>query len=730
MKHQRLVVVSNRLPISVEKRDGKLSFTSSSGGLATAMSSLDNEDKVWVGWPGIPSEDLTPAEKREVATELAKHGCFPVHLTKDQIELFYEGYANDTLWPLFHYFQSYAKYSDTYWKVYKEVNELYEKAVRHVSHSNAKVWIHDYHLMLLPGMIRLHLPDTSIGFFLHIPFPSYEIYRLLPERKEILHGLLGDDLIGFHVYDYARHFLSSCLRLLGLHSNHGVVHYDNRSVRVDAYPISIDYSKFKKSLSEPAVLEAMTRFEKRYKNQKIILSVDRLDYSKGIPQRLEAFRRLLENNPEYIGKIKMIMVAVPSRTEVETYKELRDEIEQTVSRINGTYGTVEWAPIGYQFQNLPFDEVLALYAKADIALVTPLRDGMNLVAKEYVASKQDSPGVLLLSEMAGAIDELPEAVSLNPNDTASVEKAIKKALKMPKTEQIRRIKAMQERLTMYPVQAWSEDFLSDLSSSASSRMAMHKNLLGKPALKKIAAAYKRAKSRLIILDYDGTIQPFHSTPSPSVARPSKQLLKTLDILADDPKTVLAIVSGRPKLALDGWFKNHSMVLVADHGGWTRYDGEWTHIDVDFEDVKKRIRPLMERSTMRTPGSLIEEKDYALVWHYRNVAHDLAYLRTSELKRELQNELDDAEVTILNGRSVLEVKPAAYNKGDAAAELDALYQPDFILCAGDDYTDEDMFEALPDNSFSIHIGIGETKAKYQLAGVTDMLGLIEMLANQK
>ena len=730
MKHQRLVVVSNRLPISVEKRAGKLEFSSSSGGLATAMSSLDTKDMVWVGWPGIASDELTATDKRIIATELAKHGCVPVHLTKEQVELFYEGYSNDTLWPLFHYFQSFAKYSDKYWKAYKEANELFEKAVRRVAAPTAKIWVHDYHLMLLPGMLRMHLPDASISFFLHIPFPSYEIYRLLPERKEILHGLLGADLIGFHIYDYARHFLSSSLRLLGLHSSHGVIHYDDRTVRVDAYPISIDYAKFKKSLQAPEVKHAIERLDTQYSHQKMILSVDRLDYSKGIPERLEAFRRLLENNPEYRSKVKLVMIAVPSRTEVDTYRELRDDIEQTVSRINGTYGTVEWAPISYQFQNLPFEEVLALYAVADIALVTPLRDGMNLVAKEYVASKQQRPGVLLLSEMTGAIDELPESLSINPNDASSVEKAIKKALRMPKTEQLRRIKAMQERLTMYPVQAWGEDFLSDLTASASNRLALHKKLLGAPALEKLAAAYKRAKSRLIILDYDGTIQPYHSTPSPAAARPSPKLLATLESLAGDPNTVLAIVSGRPKFALEGWFKNPAMVLVADHGAWTRYDGEWTHVDVDFDEIKKHVRPIMERTTMRTPGSVIEEKDYALVWHYRNVPHELAYVRTSELHRELQNELEDMDVTILKGRSVLEVKPAGFNKGDAAAELDALYQPDFVLCAGDDYTDEDMFEALGDDSFTIHVGTHDTKARFQLASVSDTVKLIELLAKQK
>lgn len=729
MRGQKLIIVSNRLPINVEKIDGKLKFTRSSGGLASAMSSVNVDDRIWVGWPGIASEDLTPADKTTITNELAKESCYPVFLSRTQIELFYEGYSNDTLWPLFHYFQSFAKYSDEYWKAYGEVNKLYAKATKKVAHNSAKIWIHDYHLMLLPKLLRATLPGAAIGFFLHIPFPSFEIYRLLPERKELLHGLLGADLIGFHIYDYARHFLSSCLRLLGLHSAHSTLHYDDRTVRVDAYPISIDYSKFKKTLETSGVKNHISALKETYPRQKIILSVDRLDYSKGIPARLEAYRRLLEHSTEYRGKVKLVMVAVPSRTEVDTYRELRDEIEQTVSRINGTYGTVDWAPISYQFQNLPFDEIIALYSVADIALVTPIRDGMNLVAKEYVASKQSESGVLLLSEMTGAIDELPEALSINPNDAASLEKAIKQALRMPKTEQRKRLKSMQERLMLYPVQAWSEDFLSDLSTSVGMRQGSSRKQLGKPAMEKMARAYERSSSRLIILDYDGTIQPYHGSPNAAIAKPAQKLLETLNTLANDPKTILAIISGRPKFALEGWFKNPNIILVAEHGAWSRYSGEWTHTDVDFSEIKKHARPLMERITMRTPGSLIEEKDFALVWHFRNVPHELSYVRANELRRELRNRLEGMEATLLDGRSVIEVKPATFHKGESAAELDALYQPDFILCAGDDKADEAMFEVLPENAYTIHVGFNETKARFQVPNVHNMISLLGLIAKK-
>ncbi|MBI3889306.1 trehalose-6-phosphate synthase, partial [Candidatus Saccharibacteria bacterium] len=431
MSSSSTVIISNRLPISVSRKDTKLVFDASSGGLATAMSSLEVEDKIWVGWPGIDADTLTDDERVEITDELQKHGCFPVFLSAKEVELYYEGYANDTLWPLFHYFQSVARYHNEYWDAYKLVNEKFADAVATVSTEQARIWIHDYHFMLLPALIRDRLPAATIGFFLHIPFPSFEIFRLLPQRKELLKGLLGADIVGFHVYDYAQHFLDSCLRLLGVPSSNGALQYEGRAVKAAAYPIGVDYEKFRKQLGLKETKDALKQLDATYDKEKLILSVDRLDYSKGIPERLEAFRLLLEKHPEYIGKVKLLMIAVPSRTGVQAYQELRDEIEMTVSRINGTFGTVDWAPISYQFQNRPFSEVVALYAKAEIMLVTPIRDGMNLVAKEYVASKKRRHGVLILSEMAGAIDEMPESLSINPNNALSVANAIHDALIMP-----------------------------------------------------------------------------------------------------------------------------------------------------------------------------------------------------------------------------------------------------------------------------------------------------------
>ncbi len=730
MSKYKLVIASNRLPVSVVRRDGKLEYEASSGGLATAMASLEQDDKIWVGWPGIPSDDLTDSEKDSITQKLMEQGCYPVFLTAEQVELFYEGFSNDTLWPLFHYFQSLTHHRNEYWDAYQEVNDLFARAAAEVVTEDGSVWIHDYHLLTMPSMLRALNSDLSIGFFLHIPFPSFEIYRLLPQRKELLKGLLGADLIGFHVYDYARHFLSSCLRLLGLNSYQGSIEYEGRMVKIDAYPIGIDYKKFRDTLSLPATKKAISALSDMRKDMKLILSVDRLDYSKGIPERLEAFRILLSDFPEWRGKVRLQMVAVPSRTEVRTYQELRDTIEQTVSRINGEYGTVDWAPISYQFQNRPFEEVVALYAVADVALVTPVRDGMNLVAKEYIASKQNRPGVLILSEMTGAMDELPEAISINPSNTRSVAEAMHRALKMSKREQMRRISDMQRRLKTYTVQAWGADFMNDLLSADGAREHQHRKRMTDEAREELEASFREADRRLIILDYDGTLKDFVSSPRALLAKPSIRLRRIIKRLADDDRNHIAIISGRPKKTLERWFRGISVSLVAEHGAWTRYDGKWTRVDVDFKHIKKKLRPVLERYVSRTAGAEIEEKDYSLVWHYRNVAPELAYVRAGEMKRELIDVLNTDDIGVYSGDKIVEIKPVGINKGDAAAELEALYPSDFILAAGDDYTDEDMFRELPTESFTIKIGSGNTKARAQLSDVQEMTQLLDDLGKQK
>lgn len=727
---QKLIIVSNRLPISVSKIDGKLEFTNSSGGLATAMSSLDTKlvDRVWIGWPGIASEELTAIERRKVTLKLREQGCFPVYLTSQQIKNFYSGYANDTIWPLFHYFQSYTQHNSDFWAAYKEVNEIFKTAVLKQSNNDSLIWIHDYHLMLLPKLLRKVLPKSSIGFFLHIPFPSYEIFRQLPNRNEILEGLMGADLIGFHIYDYARHFLSSVLRATDTESKHGTLTIEGRTIRTDAFPIGIDYQKFATTAKKGRDNDVAKILEDHYSGQKIILSVDRLDYSKGILKRLEAFEQFLKENPQFCKKVTLVVIAVPSRIEVETYKELRDAIELAVSRINGTYSTVDWSPISYQFKNLPFEELVALYARADIALVTPLRDGMNLVAKEYIASKHNNLGVLILSEMAGAIDELHEAVQVNPNDTDSIVWSIKKALKMPKKEQKLRILSMKSRLSQYTVQRWASDFIEQLNNVKQAQTEQNQKVLSATHTGEIISAFNSAKKRILFLDYDGTLRNFTPDYASSRVAPPKSLLKILDKLGKKESTEVYIISGRPHGILEKWLGHLPLNLVAEHGAWIKQNGMWSQQKFSSREFKKAILPILKRFTDRTPGALVEEKSSALVWHYRNVATELAYTRRASLRRELGTVIDSNEFGIYSGNKIIEIKPRDVHKGETVKRVLKNESSDFILCIGDDYTDEDMFRALPDHAFSIRVGYEETTARFQINNVDAVVQLLRLLGD--
>lgn len=729
MSKNNFIVISNRLPVTVLKQNGKLLFQPSSGGLATAMSSVEaDSDHIWVGWPGINSDDLTGDDKKTITKKLKDFSCVPVFLTRRQVENFYEGYSNEGIWPLFHYFQSLARFDEEQWSSYQQVNHLFAEVVTKIGSANSTIWIHDYHLMLLPKMLRKTMPKSSIGFFLHIPFPSFEVFRLLPNRREILEGLLGADLVGFHVYDYVRHFISSVMRTLGYEYNNGSIIYGERVVKSDAFPIGIDYKKFQKASSSAAVKNEIRRLDTHYKNKKLILSVDRLDYSKGIAKRLAAFERFLSRNPRYHKKVTLIVIAVPSRTEVRAYQQLREIIEQAVSRINGAYATSDWVPVAYQFQNLPFNKLVALYARSDIALVTPLRDGMNLVAKEYVASKQNKNGVLILSELTGAVDELSEALIINPNDTNAVVSAIKEALVMPAANKKSRLAAMQKRISSYDVHSWTEDFLEQLKQSKLNQNDNSSKLLSKDKKNKLIKDYKKTQTRLIILDYDGTIRPFVKSIKTEDAAPKKKVLKLIQSLSAKPENTVYIISGRPKKALEKWFGSLPVNLVAEHGYWIKKSGKWQREKVNVKDFKELAKPIMKKYESRTPGAELEDKNSSLVWHYRKVTPELAYVRAVNLKHELNDVLTDSEASVYSGNKILEVKPRNINKGVIVGDIIRSNSYDFVLCCGDDYTDEDMFRALPPatNAYSIKVGICETEAELQIPLVEDMIDLLKAL----
>ncbi len=727
---RRLIIVSNRLPVTAEKKKGGITFKQSVGGLATGLNSFYQSKKsLWIGWCGIARDSLSTQNQEEISASLMRDfKSLPVSLSRKDIKLFYHGFSNRTIWPLFHYFPNYTVYDRNLWEAYERVNIKFRDEVLKSAGSEDTIWIHDYQLMLLPRLIRERLPEAEIGFFLHIPFPSFEIFRLFPWRDEILKGLLGSDLIGFHTYDYVRHFLSSVRRLLGYDHTLGQLLIENRIVKAEVFPMGIDYERYARAGQTPKVKREVARIKKRLGGRKTIISIDRLDYTKGILHRLAAFDHFLKTNTGFLGNVTLILVAVPSRTSVETYAQLKKELDEQVGRINGKYGTMSWIPVWYLYRSLPFNTLVSLYSVADAALVTPLRDGMNLIAKEYIAARGDSGGVLILSGLAGAVHELSEAVVVNPNNIEQVASAIVQALQMPLEEQVERNRVMQYRIRRYNVERWAEDFLERLEAVRTQQKELCVRKLTRAARKKLLYDYCKAETRLLLLDYDGTLVRF--VAKPEKARPDSTLLSIIGKLAGDKKNEVVIISGRDRETLKRWFGDIHADLVAEHGVWIREkEGEEIETEALREEWKEAIRPIFELYMDRTPGSLIEEKRYSLAWHYRLADPDLASVRITELRETLLHLTENMNIGLLEGNKVMEVRAAGVTKGRAAMHWLSGTDWDFIAALGDDVTDEDTFDVLPSGAYSIKIGLGATRAHFSVLDVDDARNLLAEIAGE-
>jgi len=719
-----LLIVSNRLPVSVFRRGNDLHFQPSVGGLATGLASFCNSHHSrWLGWPGIASERVHNREKLHISSNLKKRNCYPVFLSVRDVQNFYHGFCNRTIWPLFHYFPTNTVYEQRYWQSYKKVNKAFCDAVVKIAEPGDRIWVHDYQLMLLPQLLREKLPEAEIGFFLHIPFPSFELFRLLPWRREILTGLLGADLIGFHTYDYVRHFLSSAARIARAEHSMGELSAGKRIVKVDAFPMGIDYQRYSQAAEDKKTRKRLATIRKKVGDRKIIISIDRLDYTKGIIQRLEAFDLFLSQNPKYKEKVTLILVAVPSRIGVESYMELRKQLEGLVGRISGEHGTLGWMPVWYLYRFLPFERLVALYTAADVALVTPLRDGMNLIAKEFVATKTDGKGVLILSEMAGAASELGEAITINAHNKQAIIDAIKQALEMPVKEQIEHNRRMQKRLACYTVTRWARDFVQTLADLKKRQQELSVHKLTTQASQNLVNAYKRSSKRLFLLDYDGTLVTLVGRPEK--AGPDKKLLTLLKKLTALPKNEIVIISGRDKEVLNYWLGAIGMSLIAEHGAWIKAKNRpWHTVEPLRNDWKDRIRPILELYADRTPGSWVEEKDFSLVWHYRTADPELASLRSRELKTAVLNLTQNLDIGVFEGSKILEVKNIGVSKGHVAEQWLIKRKWDFIFAAGDDYTDEDMFAVLPKKAYSVKVGYGVSKARFNLDSVNELRSLLD------
>ena len=722
----KTIIVSNRLPVKVREANGEMEIVPSEGGVATGLGAIYKEgNNVWLGWPGVEISDAD--QQQDIIAKITSQNLVPVFLNHEEINNFYEGFCNEILWPVFHYMSTYARYELPYWNFYQSVNIKYKNAILEIAEPGDIIWVHDYQLLLLPEMLKKELTGVSIGFFQHIPFPSYELFRLIPWRKEILQGVLGADLVGFHTYDDCRHFISAATRILPVTATANIISTDHGSTVVEAFPMGIDNEKFESLVKDETVRDNINILTDTFRGMKVCLSIDRLDYSKGILQRLQAFELLLHENPEFLEKVMLYMVVVPSRDTVPQYKDLRDEIDKLVGNINARYRTINWHPIHYFYRSFDIYILSALYHISDICLITPMRDGMNLVSKEYVASRTQNNGVLILSEMAGASKELSDAVIVNPNDSIAIKTAIVEALHMPEAEQERRMLQMRQIVSKFNIKHWVKIFMVRLAEVKELQQSMLAKLVSPGTMSGIKQKYDTAEKRIIFLDYDGTLVGFNVNINRAI--PDQDLLTLLKQLSAVPENRVVLISGRNYNTLTEWFGTMDIDMIAEHGAWHKRTGQsWVNLPDLADTWKKDIYPLLETYSDRTPGSFIEEKSYSLVWHYRKVERDLGELRANELLNNLEYLIRDKHLQILRGNKVIEIKSMDINKGKSALTWLSEEEFDFVMAIGDDITDEDIFKALPEQAITIKVGSNISAAAFYVRDYADVRKLLRSITS--
>ena len=725
----RLLIVSHRLPVTtnLHETQGLVVRPSPAGltrELAIGVASLDASiDRLWVGWPGVALRN--PEEHAECVQKLQDQKLFPVVLTKQDIDLYFEGFCNGAIWPLFHYFPQFVNYSEKLWNRYVDVNARFVDAVVQNLKAGDMVWVQGHELMLVPEMLRTRCPELSIGFFLHIPFPSPELFSCLPWRRAILNGLLGADMIGFHTFSYLRHFLDAVSHICGHDHSYLHIKMPHRMVKCNVVPMGIDYDAFAVPADAGTLSPELLAIKESSEKGKIVLSVDRLDYTKGMPNRIKAYEMFLEHHPEYHRKVTLVMVVAPSPVSAHDYAVLKNEIELLCGRINGSYGTFGWLPIHYFSRTFSLNSLCALYQYSQVALVTPLRDGMNLVAKEYVASKETiKSGVLILSEKAGAAKMLDEALLVNPMDIADMANAIHRALEMPLEEQQRRMKFLQHACRLTDVKVWAKQFLRGQVEMKNLKECQDAQLLTEVQRAKLVQEWAQAKRKLLMADYGGTLRP--PTSRPEDGCPDEELLQDLRALKNQPGATVVLTTGRHMQTMRTWFASTGVDLVAEFGACVHRDGVTTCSGVDVE-WKQHVRPVLDRLAYMAVGSWVEEKEYTLAWHYRNTDKELTAYRLREIKRGVTYCTTNHNLQVVAGNCVVEVRSAEVSKGRAAKQWVGEGW-DCVVCVGAFESDDDVFEVMPAGAWCIKVGITEeTEAGYKVRDINDVRALLHELA---
>ncbi|KAG1713046.1 hypothetical protein DVH05_000776 [Phytophthora capsici] len=693
----RLIMVSNRLPVSSQRNEatGERTFSMSSGGLVTALNGIrDQVPFIWIGWLG---EEIPHDEQSAVREKLTKEfNCIPVFLSKEIAARYYNDFSNDILWPIFHYVPlplfrpgSEKKFDFRQWDAYKLANKRFAQAVNQVYREGDFVWVHDYHLMMLPSLLRARHPHCKIGWFLHTPFPTAEMYRMLPVGKEILEGLLGADLLGFHTYDYARHFIAACGRVPGASTSPKGVEIGDHFSAIGVFPIGIDPEHFEDILNSEATQKRVQELATKFAGCKVIIGVDRMDYIKGIPHKLLAMERFLSLYPERRKDVVLIQIGVPSRTGVQEYQHLAASVNEMVGRINGRFGTLTHSPVHYIHRSVPPSELVALYNVADVCLVTSIRDGMNLVSHEYVMCQSQScephregPGVLILSEFAGSAQSLSGAIRVNPWNTTDMANALGYAMDLPLMEREYRQTNLYRYVKTHTASFWGRSFLADLEDAVSQPRAVVKKLVRLPTVE-VLGAYARSNHRLLVLDYEGTLFDDLTNTGPSqqrgnVAPPKPFVKRLIEALANDPKNTVVLVSAHDRNVIRSWLTDHRVGVVAESGYFYRLpnDEEWQVMTEDTDPSwKKVVRPIMQYFTERTPGSRIDSKESSLTWHYGETDPIFGPMQARDMQVNLEDVLCNLPLEVVQGTNRVEVRLQGVTKTLLLDEILKQFQPE-------------------------------------------------------
>ncbi|KAI1911462.1 threalose-6-phosphate phosphatase [Ophidiomyces ophidiicola] len=663
-------------------------------------------------------------------------------LLRDQTR--WRRYAEREIYSLFHYKQhgpNDGRAERRWWQDYRRMNQLFADRILEEYQPGDIVWIHDYHLLLLPSLLRQRNPEIYIGFFLHIPFPSSEFFRCLTRRKEILTGVLGSNMVGFQSFTYSRHFSSCCTRILRFESNSAGIDAYGAHVAVDVFPIGIDVEAVRKlAYGEPSTERTIAEIKKLYAGKKIIIGRDRLDSVRGVTQKLMAFEMFLERYPQWRDKVVLIQVTSPTSLEEEKEEpetKLSSQMSHLVATINGKYGSLSFSPVQHYPQYLPRHEYFALLRAADVGLITSVRDGMNTTSLEYILCQQENHGPLILSEFSGTAGTLHNAIHINPWDSGGVAAAIHEALTMSPEKKLEQHEPLYKHVITNTVSRWSDHYVWRLLTNLSS----FNQSIATPVLDKVKLLeqYRKARSRLFMFDYDGTLTPI--VKDPQAAIPSDRVVRTLKTLAADPKNSVWIISGRDQNFLEEWMGHISELgLSAEHGCFIRkpHNDTWENLtDKSNMGWQKEVVDVFQYYTERTQGSFIERKRVALTWHYRRVDPEYGAYQAKECRRHLESTVAKKwDVEIMAGKANLEVRPTFVNKGEIASRLvnECDGQPEFVLCLGDDFTDEDMFRALrrsnlpPDRVFSVTVGASskQTEASWHLLEPSNVIATISLL----